>query len=181
MLPKCETQQTASVGHLPRSLFISLPLNVLSFSPMCLVADHGLLCSDCMYDHSHSACNIRPVKLVDIVEKWDTAHKNLEILQEQFNRIRCNIENDFPQDCSDRDQDWNQLFSDLRAKFAFFSDLTAQGILKALECIEKELEPLHSADPSTECGQIFYCHFCFEMCNPFLQFRQYKTNRSLFA
>jgi hypothetical protein len=99
-----------------------------------------------MYDHSHSACNIRPVKLVDIVEKWDTAHKNLETLQSQFNVIRSNIENDFQQanfasDC---------FFSDLKQRFQFFSDITATSIATALVGIENELKPLHKSDPQAE-------------------------------
>ncbi len=115
-------------------------------------SDHGLLCSRCTYDHSHSACNIRPVKLVDIVEKWDTAHKNLETLQAQFNVIRSNIENDFHQanfasDC---------FCSDLKQRFKFFSDITATNIAKALLGIENELKPLHKSNPQAECG---FSHF----------------------
>ncbi len=91
------------------------------------------------------------MKLVDIVEKWDTAHKNLETLQEQFNRIRSNIEKDFPQASFAQDPDLDVVFSELRQRFAFFSDKTADEIAKSLKYIEKEMEPLFFADISTRC------------------------------
>jgi hypothetical protein len=99
------------------------------------------------------------VKLVDIVGKWDSAHKSLETVQAQFNLIRSNIENEFQQASVARDT----FFSELQRRVQFFSDATATSISKALAEIEDAMKPLHSADPSAECGlflfSALYVHF----------------------
>jgi hypothetical protein len=123
-----------------------------------------------MYEHSHSPCNIRPVKLVDIVGKWSTAHKSLETLREQFNRIRSNVEKDFPSTSSALNQDQHDLFSVLRERFAFFSDDTALGIATALGIIEEALKPLHTANPLTECAPCPALSVCFQRLTLIFQF-----------
>ena len=110
------------------------------------------------------------MKLVDIVGKWSTAHNSLETLREQFNRIRSNVEKDFPSTSSALNQDQHDLFSVLRERFAFFSDDTALGIATALGIIEEALKPLHTANPLTECAPCPALSVCFQRLTLIFQF-----------
>lgn len=126
----------------------------------CPPSVHGLLCSECMYEHNQTTCNIRPVKLVEIVEKWESAHKKIECLQTEFKTMRCNIECDFPQTSSLDSQVQVDLFASLRERFAFFTDSASTSIAQALTSIENKLVPFHSVDPVTECVRLLFISRC---------------------
>jgi hypothetical protein len=111
-----------------------------------------------MYDHSlKTTCNIRPVKLVEIFEKWESAHKKIETLQSESKMIRCNVERDFPQSSHLINQVQDDLFTSLRDRFAFLSDSASTRITQALASIETRLKPVHS----TECDSFRLLSFLF--------------------
>jgi hypothetical protein len=132
--------------------------------PACPPSVHGLLCSECMYEHNRTTCNVRPVKLVEIVEKWESAHKIIESRQTEFKTIRCNIECDFPQTSALHSQAQVDLFVTLRERFAFFSDSASTSIAQALTNIENRLIPFHSVDPVTECVRLLFISCCRLIC-----------------
>jgi hypothetical protein len=116
-------------------------------------ADHGLLCGTCIYDHTHlkEPCNIKVVKLEDIVAKWDDAHKDLQLFQSQFNLVQSNIRGDFPLANLLSGQPRDGVFVELEKRFSFFSDATSNGTADALRVIEDAMKPLSAADPIKEC------------------------------
>jgi hypothetical protein len=86
------------------------------------------------------------VQLVDIVGKWDNAHKTLEGLQAQFDLIRCNLQSEFEKASVARDT----ILFDLQNRFEFFSNVIAASISNSLKDIEECLKPLIHADLSAE-------------------------------
>jgi hypothetical protein len=95
-------------------------------------------------------CNIKPVKLVDILGKWDNAHKDLERLQTELKLVKSEIQKKIPQASSPPQQPLDDMIAELEKRFDFFSDGTASSIGKALKAIEDVMQPLRAADPYKE-------------------------------
>ncbi len=101
--------------------------------------------------HLKEPCNIKLVKLVDIVEKWFSAHNDLQLFQPQFNLVQSNIRRDFPHANLHSGQPRDGVFFELEKRFCFFSDATSNGTADALRVIEDAMKPLSAADPIKEC------------------------------
>jgi hypothetical protein len=95
-------------------------------------------------------CNIKPVKLVDIMGKWDNAHKELERFQTELKLVKSEIQKHFPQAGSPPQQHVDDMIAEFEKRFDFFRDGTASCVGKALKEIEDAMQPLRAADPYKE-------------------------------
>jgi hypothetical protein len=123
---------------------------VVAHTP-CPSSVHGLLCSECMYEHNRTTCNIRPVKIVEIVEKWESAHKKIETFQSELKMIKFSFERDFSQASSLHSQAQADLFSSLRQRYTLLVDSATSSIAQTLQIIEDRLRPLQD---STKCANL---------------------------
>jgi hypothetical protein len=92
------------------------------------------------------------VKLVEIVEKWESAHKKIEPFQSELKTIKFDFERDFSQAISLHDQAQADLFSSLRERYTLLADSATTSIAQVLQIIEDRLRPLQ--DDSTKCANL---------------------------
>jgi hypothetical protein len=111
-----------------------------------------------MYDHSlKTTCSIRPVKLVKIIEKWESAHKEIETFQSELKMIKFNFERDFSQASSLHSQAQADLFSSLRERYTVLADSATSSIAQTLQIIEDRLRSLQDSAKYATCFNLLFC------------------------